>query len=362
VIVGFGEVMLRLATEGRLRLRQAVPGRLEATFGGGEANVCVSLAQLGRPSRFVTALPATPLTESLLAQLRGFGVDTSRVVAAPRGRLGIYFLETGANQRASVVVYDRDASAIALLGPDDYDFHGALEGATWVHVTGITPALSRSAFLATKRLVERARAAGLPVSCDLNFRKKLWQWEPGVAPRELAGRCMAEILAHATVAIGNEEDAHDVLGICAAGTAVDEGRIDAAAYVQVAAAIHARFPQLGHVAITLRESRSADDNGWGGMLFEAASGRAFFAPLDAQGRYAPYAIRDIVDRVGGGDAFAAGLIFALTSEKYRAPPDAVKFAAAASCLKHSIPGDYNVAGESEVAALMAGAGSGRVQR
>jgi 2-dehydro-3-deoxygluconokinase len=223
MILGFGEIMMRLATEGRRRFRQALPGKLEATWGGGEANVCASLAMLGQASRFVTALPRHAITEQLAASLRGLGVDTSRLLFTNKGRLGIYFLETGANQRGPVVIYDRQGSSIALTGPEEYDFAGALEGVAWVHVTGITPGLSQKAFASTLALVKLAKGRGIRVGCDLNFRKKLWNWKPGTQPQSLARECMVQILPQVDLLIGNEEDAKDVLGIEAEGTSVEQG-------------------------------------------------------------------------------------------------------------------------------------------
>jgi 2-dehydro-3-deoxygluconokinase len=361
-VVGFGEIMLRLATPGRQRLEQSLPGAIDASFGGGEANVCVSLARLGLPARYVTALPKNVLGDTLLTTLRGHGVDTQYVTRSDEGRLGIYFLETGANQRPSVVVYDRAGSCISQLGPDSYNFAGVLDGAGWLHVTGITPSLSEKAYAATQRVVDLAHERGLCISCDLNFRKKLWNWDPPAKPRELAARCMPTILEKAKVIIGNEEDAADVLGIHASGTSVEGGKLNAAAYADVAGRIAQRFPNCQWVAITLRESISADYNRWGGMLYDSRSAKACYAPLAADGSYEPYEIRNIVDRVGGGDSFAAGLIFALQSRHYADPQSAIRFAVAASCLKHSISGDFNLTSEGEVAALMKGSGSGRVQR
>jgi 2-dehydro-3-deoxygluconokinase len=362
MILGFGEIMMRLATEGRLRFRQALPGKLDATWGGGEANVCASLAMLGMGSRFVTALPRHAITEQLAASLRGLGVDTARMLFTDKGRLGIYFLETGANQRGPVVIYDREGSSIALTGPEEYDFAGALEGVAWVHVTGITPALSQNAFASTLALVKLAKSRGIRVCCDLNFRKKLWNWKPGTKPQSLARECMVQILPQVDLLIGNEEDARDVLGIEAEGTSVEQGRINPAGYESVARQIAAQFPNISLVAITLRESISADHNNWGGMLFDARARQAFFAPRSAGGGYQPCEIRNIVDRVGAGDAFSAGLLYALNSEKFKQPATALDFAVAASCLKHSIPGDFNYATEDEIVSLMHGTGTGRIKR
>jgi 2-dehydro-3-deoxygluconokinase len=362
MFLGFGEIMARIAPEGCRRWRQSLPGRVELTWGGGEANVCASLAMFGQPVRYLTALPRHPISESLVASLRGLGVDTGSVLWRKAGRLGLYFVEAGANQRGSTVVYDRSDSAISLAGPEEYDFAAALEGVHWLHVTGITPSISENACRANLELVRRAKQAGATVSCDLNYRKKLWNWRPDVDKRALAGECMSEVLQHVDLVIGNEEDAADVLGIHAAGTDVQRGQINAAAYEQVAREIVSRFPGVSRVAITLRESISADHNNWGGLLFDTAENRSFLAPLDDGGAYRPYEIRDIVDRVGAGDSFAAGLLYALNSETYREPSQAIAFAVAASCLKHSVHGDFNYVTAAEVAALAAGNASGRVQR
>lgn len=358
----FGEIMMRLCPEGFLRFRQALPGTLEATFGGGEANVAASLAMMGNPVRYLTALPAHGIADALLARLKGLGIDTGQILRRPEGRLGIYFLETGANQRPSNVIYDRAHSAVALAAASEYDLDAALEGITWVHVTGITPAISENAYQATLEVVRRARQAGATVSCDLNFRKKLWKWRSGTEPKALAAECMKQVVDHVDVIIGNEEDASDVFGIAAEGTEVEAGQIDADAYKQVAEALCERFGQARFVAITLRESLSASHNNWGAMLYDAAARQSHFAPLDADGQYRPYPIRNIVDRVGGGDSFCAGLIHALNSDAHSAPETAIKYAVAASCLKHSIVGDFNYSSESEIVSLMKGSASGRVKR
>ena len=362
MLLAFGEIMVRVVPPRLMTFRQALPGPLEVSFGGGEANVCSSMALLGRPVRFLTALPKHAVADALVGSLRNLGIDTSCILRRDEGRLGIYFLEPGANQRSSKVLYDRGQSAVSLAAPEEYDFDAALRGVTRVHVTGITPSLSENAFRATLELVRRAKQKGLSVSCDLNFRKKLWRWRPGTEPQALAQECMSEILAYVDLAVGNEEDADKVLGIRAAGTDVETGRIDAGAYQDVARQIHERFANVAMVAITLRESISASHNNWGAMLWAAESDRALLAPLDADGNYAPYEIRSIVDRVGAGDSFVAGLLFALDSEKYAEPADAIRFAVAASCLKHSIPGDVNFATLADVEALAAGQASGRVQR
>lgn len=362
MVLTFGEVMLRLSTPDRLRLGQCLPGPQVAGFGGGEANVAVSLANLGDDVTFMSALPDGPVTVSFLAEMRRYGVDTSRLRIGGEGRFGICFIETGSNARPSVVAYDRAGSSIALAAADTYDFEAALEGVSWVHTTGITPALSKAAYEATRQLVKTASAKGIPVSVDLNFRKKLWRWDDTKRPKELAQACMSQILPYVSLVIANEEDAADVLGIHASGTSIEEGQIAAEAYVEVAREITERFPNVERVAITLRESYSADHNNWGAMLYERATDSACFAPLDGEGSYRPYEIRDIVDRVGGGDSFGAGLIHALRSERFCEPQEAIRFAVAASALKHTISGDFNLVSEAEVEGLMKGSGSGRVQR
>ena len=361
MFLAFGEIMARIAPPGRLRWRQSVPGPVEVTWGGGEANVSVSLAMFGNDVRYVTALPRQPIAESLVDTLRGFGIDTGQIIWRTTGRLGIYFVEIGANQRGSTVFYDRHESSISLAGPDEYDFDAALAGVHWLHVSGITPAISENAYLANLELVRRAKQAGATVSCDLNFRKKLWNWRPGTDPRTLARECMAQILPEVDVVIGNEEDAADVLDIHAEGSDVAQGQIVAAGYEVVARRIVERFSNVSRVAITLRESISADHNNWGGMLFDAQQEQTFFAPLAVDGQYTPYQICDIVDRVGAGDSFAAGLLHALAADT-STPQDAIRFAVAASCLKHSVHGDFNYVTEQEVKSLAAGNVTGRVQR
>lgn len=362
MLLGFGEVMARICPPDRLRWRQTLPGRVEITWGGGEANVCASLALFGMPSRYLTALPRQPIAEALVGTLQGLGVDTSRLYWRKSGRLGLYFVEAGANQRGSTVHYDREGSAVSLAGPEEYDFDAALDGVRYVHLSGITPAIGEPAYRATVALAETARRRGAFVSCDLNFRKKLWNWRPGTAPKALARECMTAVLRHVDLVIANEEDAADVLGIHAAATDVAQGRIDATAYEQVAREVVRQFPQVRQVAITLRESLSADHNRWGAMLFDVAADRAWLAPLGPDGEYRPYDIRDIVDRVGAGDSFAAGLLYGLATPEIGGPDRALAFAVAASCLKHSIQGDFNYVSRDEVLALMGGNASGRVQR
>jgi 2-dehydro-3-deoxygluconokinase len=365
--------MARLMPQDLRRLRQALPGPLDVSFGGAESNVAASIAELGGRARFVTALPSdNDLAAACVAFLRGLDVDVSHVLRVSDGRMGLYFVEAGANQRPSRVLYDRAGSSIAVTPSSAYDWPSLLDGAGWLHVSGITPAVSRSAADATLEAVRVAHAGGVTVSCDLNFRKKLWRWESGSGPKELARRVMAEILRHVDVVIANEEDAHDVLGITAGSTDVEAGALDVARYPEVAAKIAERYPNVNRVAITLRQSVSASHNDWGALLWETSSRQAFFAPGQPAGgsdrtgtggeRYEPYRITHIVDRVGGGDAFAGALVFALTTPELAAPELAVRFAAAASCLAHSVVGDVNFVSRAEVEALMGGFASGRVQR
>jgi len=339
--VTFGEIMLRLTPPNLERILQSP--QFMASFGGGEANVAVVLASLGAPAAYVTVLPpGNPIADATVAELRRFGVDTSRIVRA-KGRMGIYFLETGANQRPSRVVYDRDSSAIALAKPGDIDWDKALDNAGWFHVTGITPAISASAAALSLEAVQKAQAKGITVSCDLNYRKNLWKWgKPTV-------EVMRGLTAHVDVAIANEEDVQMALGI-QADVDVHSGKLDPAQYEKLASKVLGEFANLKMIAITLRQSYSASHNGWAACLHDRAK---FYV-----GRQ--YDITHIVDRVGSGDSFAGGLIYGLQSL-----PDhqgALEFAVAASCLKHSTPGDFFRFGVDDVNALLKGGGSGRVQR
>ncbi|MCX7824150.1 MAG: sugar kinase [Verrucomicrobiae bacterium] len=335
-VVTFGEIMLRLTPPGFQRILQT--SVFEVRYGGGEANVAVSLAMLGRPVAFVTRLPKNDVAQRCINELRAVGVDTSRILRGGE-RMGIYFLEAGASQRPSTVLYDRAHSAIAGITPDMVDWKAVFAGAKWFHFTGITPALSDSAAETCRAAARTAREMGLTVSVDLNYRKKLWS-------REKAGAVMGGLMSYADLCIANEEDAESVFGI--KGAEVASGKIEQARYVDVARQLTERF-QFKGVAITLRESLSASENGWSGLYY--VGGHAHFSR-----RYHIH----VVDRVGGGDSFAAGLIFALL--RGDEPQKAVEFAAAASCLKHSVVGDFNYVTLNEVEALAAGDASGRVQR
>lgn len=335
-IITFGEVMLRLATPGFARYTQAT--HLELTYGGGEANVAVSLANFGLDAAFVTRLPKNDIAERAIAELRGIGVNTDFIVRGGE-RMGIYFLESGASQRASKVTYDRAHSAISEIAPGMVDWAKVFAGAKWFHWTGITPALSDSAAATVHEACEAARSAGLTISADLNYRKKLWS-------REKAGQVMGDLMQFVDVCIANEEDAESVFDI--KGAHVESGVIEKDVYIDVARQLDESFG-FKQVAITLRESLSASRNGWSAMLYQ--SGEAFFSNH--------YDIT-IVDRVGGGDSFGAGLIYG--SLQNMAPQATLEWAVAASCLKHTIPGDYNRVTVAEVNALVGGDASGRVQR
>ncbi len=359
-IVTFGEIMGRMASPANLRLRQTRD--FEITYAGAEASVAASICNFGGKSRYVTALPKHALAEACMDSLRAVGIETDSVLRTDKGRLGLYFLETGANQRPSNVIYDREDSAVAITPADQYDWEGIFDGAQWLHLSGITPALSMNAAEATLVAAQKAKAAGALVSIDLNFRGKLWKWDASKSTRELAQETMCQILPFIDVVIANEEDCHDVLGIQAGDTDVHSGSIDTSRYPDVARQLVKQFPNVSKVAITLRESLSASHNNWGAVLYDAKSDTPHFAPLDGDGNYQSYEIKNIVDRVGGGDSFAGGLIFALTTPELNEPSSAIKYAVAASCLKHSIKGDFNFSTRAEVEALMGGSASGRVVR
>lgn len=354
--------MGRVAMPGFRRFGQALPGVVEFEFAGAEANVAASLTAFGAPARFVTALPGNEIADACVASLRTHGIDTSRIVRTPHGRLGLYFLEKGAAQRGGVVVYDREGSSIATTPATAYDWDGILADAGWLHLTGITPALSALAAQSNLAAAKAARRLGLPVSCDMNFRAKLWRWEPGTAPRELANRLMREVLPHATHFVGGREDAAEMLGIRPHTPAAAGDAPDPQAFVDIARQLQDAFPNLRSVAITLRQTVSASHHRWGGFLHDCGSGRHWLAPSGPEGGLAPYDIDPIVDRVGTGDAFSAGLIFAWNTPGLDSHETALRYATAASCLAHSVEGDFNRCSRAEVEALMDGAASGRVRR
>ena len=339
-VVCFGEIMLRLSPPGFERLLQSPT--LQATFGGGEANVAVSLAHFGIASAYVTRVPSNAIGDAAIRTLRAEGVDVQHI---QRGgsRLGIYFAETGASQRASTVLYDRAQSAISEIQPGSVDWNAALGGADWLHWTGITPALSADAAKCTREAVDTARRAGARVSVDLNFRKKLWS-------ETQAQAVMRPLVAGSDLLIANEEDLQSVLGIKVAGVDLTAGQVDPIAYRAAAEQVTRDFG-IVRVAITLRESLSASENGWSAVLYDASAGTFTHSQH--------YVIR-VVDRIGGGDSFAAGLLYGFTQGW--TGDASLRFAVAASALKHTVPGDFNRVSVSEVQQLAGGDGSGRVQR
>lgn len=339
-VLTFGEIMLRLKAPGHERFFQSPS--LEATFGGGEANVAVSLANYGMDAAFLTVLPKNDIAEACIRELRYFGVDTSRILRG-EGRMGIYYLEGGANQLPSKVVYDRAYSAIALAKPGDIDWDKAFDGVDWFHITGITPAISETAMELSLESVAEAKKRGITVSCDLNYRKNLWKYG------KKASEVMRELAKYVDVAIANEEDVQKSLEITV-DVNVESGELDRKKYKALGNKVLESYPNMKCIAITLRESHSADWNGWAACLND---GKDFYVSKK-------YEIRDIIDRVGGGDSFAGGLIYGLN--QYEDKQSALEFAVAASCLKHSVIGDFNRVSVSDVEKLMGGDGTGRVQR
>ena len=340
-VVTFGEIMVRLTTPGFERFSQATS--FDISFGGAESNVAASLANFGQQSRYVTVLPDNPIGDACAQFLRSLGVDTGYIARA-KGRIGVYYLEMGAAQRPTKVIYDRAHSCIAEAGPGCMDWEKAFNGADWFHWTGITPAISAGAAAACREAVDAAKALGLTVSCDLNYRSKLWKWGRG------ASEVMPDLVKDVDIVIGNEEDAEKVFGIKAPQADVEAAVLSAEDYRYVAEALLERFPSLKRVAITLRGSLSASHNTWSGVLFD---GSGFYtAPT--------FDITHIVDRVGAGDAFAAGLIYSLLAG--RDDQSALNFAVASGCLKHSIHRDVNLVSVQEVEDLLERGGGGRVQR
>ena len=341
-IVTFGEIMMRLSPPDHLRFTQA--RSFDVIYGGGESNVAVSLANFGLPTDFVTRLPVNDLGDACLQFLRQYGVGTGHIVRGGE-RLGIYFLEHGAVHRGSKVIYDRSASSLATIQPRMVDWECVFEGASWFHWTGITPAISEGAAAVCLEAVKQARQQGLRVSCDLNYRSKLWKW--GKRPAEV----MQELVDYCDFAVGNEEDAAKIFGIHAPDTDVVSGKLEAQKYRHVCEELSQRFPNLKTIAITLRGSISASRNTWSAVLWR--DDQIYFGPQ--------YDITPIVDRVGGGDSFVAGLIYGLLTFGEDSQK-AIDFAVAASALKHTIAGDFNLVTVAEVEKLSAGDASGRVSR
>ncbi|MCL1843318.1 MAG: sugar kinase [Defluviitaleaceae bacterium] len=338
-VLTFGEIMLRLAPPGYERFTQCAS--FGTTYAGGEANVAVSLANYGMDAAFVTKLPAHEIGQSAINSLRRYGIDTSKIVRGGE-RVGIYFLEKGSNQRASKVIYDRAGSSIATAKPDDFDWNQILSSVDWFHFTGITPALGANVAGICLDALKACKEKGITVSCDLNYRKNLWS-------KAEAKETMAKLMPYVNVCIANEEDASDVFGITSEGTDVTGGHLNRDGYISVAKQLSEKFG-FNHVAITLRESHSANHNDWSAMLYDGKT--AYFSKT--------YPIKNIVDRVGGGDSFGGGLIYAFLAGKDI--QTVLEFAVAASCLKHTIEGDFNLVSVAEVTNLLGGDGSGRVQR
>lgn len=339
-VLTFGEIMLRLKAPGVERFLQSAG--FEATFGGGEANVAVSLANYNMDAAFMSVITDNQIGDECIKELRKFGVDTSRIIRSS-GRMGIYYLEAGANQRPSKVIYDRAYSAIAMAKPGDIDWDKAYDGIGWLHITGITPAISETAMELSLEAVKVAKEKGITVSCDLNFRKNLWKYG------KTAPEVMCELTKYVDVAIANEEDCQKSLGV-KVDVDVESGSLSTEKYKALSDAVLAAYPNLKVIAITLRESKSADSNGWAACINDR---NTFYVSRK-------YEINDIIDRVGGGDSFAGGLIYGLNN--YDTKEEALEFAVAASCLKHSIMGDYNRVTVDEVEKLKNGDASGRVQR
>jgi len=339
-VVTMGEIMLRLSTPGYEKFIQA--GQFDINYGGGEANVAVSLANYGHDAEFITRVPANPIGDCAVAALRKYNVETKHIARGGE-RLGIYFLETGASMRASNVVYDRAHSSIATASVEDFDFDAIFEGADWFHFTGITPAVSDEAAIVTQAALKAAKAKGITVSVDLNFRKKLWS-------SEKAQRIMTKLMQYVDVCIGNEEDAEKVLGFKPGNTDVTSGELELAGYQDIFKQMVDKFG-FKYVISSLRESYSASDNGWSACIYSSETKEFYHSKK--------YNVR-IVDRVGGGDSFAGGLVCGLLDGKNF--KDALEFAVAASALKHTIPGDFNLVTRADVDALVGGDGSGRVQR
>jgi 2-dehydro-3-deoxygluconokinase len=340
-VVTFGEIMARIATPGFARFQQAMPGSVKVTFAGAEASIAASLAYLGIDAAFVTALPDHAIADACVADLRSLGVETQHILRTPEGRLGIYFLEHGVNQRGGNVIYDRDGSSMAITPASAYDWDVIFTGCEWFVISGITPAISRNAAEVALFAVQEAKRRGVQVVCDMNYRTKLWRWEPPLSARELATRTMRELLRHVTIFVGGISDATAMLGIDFSGD-----------LKTLAKQIISEFPNLTHTGFTLRDGSTSAAQCFSGALYDAATDTLHTAPA--------YTITQIIDRLGAGDAFTAGLMFSFLQNS--TAPAAVAFATAAGCLAHSIEGDYNYSTREEIEALMQGDGGGRVSR
>ena len=340
-VVTFGEIMARIATPGFARFQQAMPGSVNVTFAGAEASISASLAYLGIDAAFVTVLPDHAIADACIADLRSLGVETKHILRTPEGRLGIYFLEHGANQRGGNVIYDRDGSSVAITPASAYDWDAIFTGCEWFVISGVTPAISRNAAEVALIAVQEAAHRKIQVVCDMNYRTKLWRWEPPLSARELATRTMQALLPHVTVFVGGISDATAMLGIDFSADLKTLGK-----------QIVAEFPNLTHAAFTLRDGSTSAAQNFSGALYEAATGTLHTAPA--------YSITQIIDRLGAGDAFTAGLVFSFLQKT--TAQAAISFATAAGCLAHSIEGDYNYSTRAEIEALMQGDAAGRVSR
>lgn len=346
-IVTFGEIMVRLATPGLKRIQQAMPGSLNVTFAGAEASVASSVAYLGGDAAFVTALPEHAIADACIASLHSIGVKTRNIVRTPQGRLGLYFFEAGANHRPGNVIYDREGSSVAITPADAYDWNSIFDGAEWFELSGITPAISRNAAQVASVALSEAERRSVKVAVDMNYRSKLWRWDDSSAPRELATRTMSNLLKSADLFIGAREDAEALLGTAEGQPLEDLMR-----------QITQQFPRVSQVAMTVRKSTSATHNHFGGILFQKATDEFYHSPENG----ALYSITNIVDRLGAGDAFTAGLLYAQTIPELSNPHSAIAFATAAGCLAHSIEGDINFSSREEIEALMKGNISGGLKR
>ncbi len=350
-IITFGEIMARLAVPGWRRFQQAIPGPLESTFAGAEVNVAVAVAQLGGHASFVSALPQHELADAAVANLRAMSVGVQHVARTPRGRMGLFFLEHGMNQRPASVIYDREGSAFSIASPDLWDWTAIFDGAYWLHLSGITPAISENTAALARHAVQAASQRGVRVSFDMNYRSRLWSWEPGTPPRELAKRVVCGLLPYVQVFFGGPDDIALLTG--APFTASENHA--------AAKRLAAQFPNLQCVAALLREQHCGAALRLSGALCDAVAGESCLAPQVA-GHFDPYCLKQEADRLGGGDAFAAGLIFALTTPELAAPLTAVSFATALACLAHTIEGDFCAVRRCEVEGLMHGNTAGRVNR
>jgi len=367
-IVALGEIMGRLSPPGFLRFGQCMPGSLDILFAGAEASVAMSIAHLGGDAAFVTALPQHAIADACIASLRAIGVDTRDIVRTDQGRLGLYFLEAGVNQRPGKVIYDREGSTIAITPPQAYDWQSIFSDADWLVISGITPAISRNGFDVTQAAVHAAVERDAQVLCDFNYRGKLWRWSAPTPPRELAIASIRQLLPSIDLLVAGTDEIEELLGDAQTRSPAT-GIVDrCAAFGQAARRLGERFPKIKRVASTARHTTSASHHELGGMLWEATTDRVHWAPSPADASDHPhphhntYCVEQVVDRIGTGDAFTAGLLFALTTAELSQPNDAIAFATAAFCLSHSIAGDFNFTNRQEIEELLTGDASGRVQR